>query len=75
MTAAEILAEVTKLDVEERLDLVHAIWDSIADHPDAVPPLTDAQRAELDRRLADAEANPGAGISWEEMRRELLDEP
>jgi putative addiction module component (TIGR02574 family) len=34
----------------------------------AVVPLTDAQRDELDRRLADHEANPDDVISWAEIR-------
>ena len=42
--------ELHKLSVVERLELIEAIWDSIADEPDSVP-ITDAQRREIDRRL------------------------
>jgi hypothetical protein len=36
-------------------------------HP-TEPELTDAQKAEIDRRLAEAEAAPDDGIPWEEVR-------
>lgn len=64
-----------RLPVPERIKLVEDIWDSIAQEanirPDALP-LTPAQRSELERRLADAEAHPGKGIPWEEIRDELF---
>jgi putative addiction module component (TIGR02574 family) len=55
---------IERLSVEECLVLVEEIWDSIA----AATPLTDAQRAELDRRLADHEAHPDDVVSWEEVK-------
>jgi putative addiction module component (TIGR02574 family) len=47
------------------LKLVEEIWDSIAADSAAVA-LTDAQRAELDRRIADHEANPDDVVPWED---------
>jgi putative addiction module component (TIGR02574 family) len=58
------LASLQSLTVDERLTLVEAIWDSIDAEKDPVP-LTDEQRAELDRRIADMDANPDAGEDWE----------
>lgn len=58
------------LSVEERLQLVGDIWDSIADDANASPdllPLTDAQMAELDRRIAHADAHPEDLIPMEEV--------
>ena len=55
---------IDRLPVEERLALVEDIWDSIAADSAALP-LTDAQRAELDRRLAEHEANPDDVVPWE----------
>lgn len=67
--------------VEERLELVTAIWDSITEDTQANPellPLTDEERAELDRRVAEDDADPGAAILWEEalaqIRRELAED-
>lgn len=58
---------IDKLNMDERLALVHDIWDSIAADSAAIP-LTDAQRAELDRRIADHEADPDDVVSWEDVK-------
>ena len=58
---------IEKLSVAERLLLVEELWDSIA----AATPLTDAQRAELDRRVADHQANPDDVVSWEEVQSSI----
>jgi putative addiction module component (TIGR02574 family) len=55
---------IDRLPVEERLSLVEDIWDSIAADSAALP-LTDAQRVELDRRLAEHEADPGDVVPWD----------
>jgi putative addiction module component (TIGR02574 family) len=64
-----------RLSIDERLQLVEDIWDSIAAEAnvraDALP-LTSAQIAELDRRVAEADAHPEEGIPWEQVRAELL---
>lgn len=65
------LSEILKLSVSERIQLVGDIWDSIAADPDRLP-LSQAQRAELDRRIAAAEAQPGQGRPWSEVRGRLL---
>ena len=58
---------IDQLSVEERLALVEELWDSIAEDSAAVP-LTDAQRVELDRRVADHEAHPEDVVSWEDVK-------
>jgi putative addiction module component (TIGR02574 family) len=67
-----LLQEAQRLPVEERIELVGAIWDTLeeASGPEALS-VSAAHRAELDRRLADLEANPDAGSSWEEVRGRL----
>lgn len=69
MTSLEI-AEILKLSVPERIELVEAIWDSIVENPTALP-VTEAQQRELDQRLSEYRANPTAGRSWEELRDTL----
>jgi putative addiction module component (TIGR02574 family) len=64
------LAEILRLSVDERIQLAQDIWDSIAAVPEAIS-LTDAQRAELDRRLAAYEENPDEGIPWDEFRKQF----
>ena len=58
---------IDRLSVEERLALVEDLWDSIAEES-AATPLSDAHRAELDRRLAEHEANPNDVVSWEDVK-------
>ncbi len=62
----ELVAEILALPVEDRVRLVEAIWDSISAVPEALP-LTDWQKEELHRRLAELEADPDAGSSLEEV--------
>lgn len=59
-----------KLSIAERLQLVEDIWDSIAQDTEALP-LTDAQKAELDRRLDQYRQDPDSAVSWEQVREEL----
>ncbi len=58
---------IDRLSVEERLALVHEIWDSIAASPTPLP-LTEVQKRLLDQRLADLDANPGNVLTWEEIK-------
>ena len=63
--------ELAGLPLEERLELVEAIWDSIeADAGDL--PVPDWHREELDRRLAVHASEPGAGEAWAVVRERLL---
>ena len=58
---------IEQLSVDERLALVEELWDSIAE----ATPLTDAQRAELDRRLAEHEADPDGVVPWEDIKASI----
>ncbi len=65
---------IDQLSVAERILLVEEIWDGIAEEINASE-LTQAQKDELDRRLAAMESNPQAGSSWEEVKARLLSRP
>jgi putative addiction module component (TIGR02574 family) len=65
------LSDVLELPVAERLKLVEAIWESIAEAPEALE-LTESQRAELDRRLDEYAQNPEAGSPWPEVKERIL---
>jgi putative addiction module component (TIGR02574 family) len=62
------LSDILSLPIGERIRLVEEIWDSIARESEALP-LTDEQKAELDRRLEELEADPSSGVPWEEARK------
>ncbi|MBC7791459.1 MAG: addiction module protein [Anaerolineae bacterium] len=58
------------LGVADRLQLVGDIWDSIAEEANVSPdvlPLTDEQKAELDRRVAEYDADPSIGVPMDEV--------
>lgn len=62
---------IDRMSIADRLELIEAIWDSVADHPDEIP-LTEAQKQELDRRLDAHRADPGKAIPWEVIKEEAL---
>lgn len=64
---ASPLFDFSHLTPEERIQLAEDLWDSL---PERHVQLTDAQRAELDRRWALQKAEPNRGRPW----REVLDE-
>jgi putative addiction module component (TIGR02574 family) len=67
----QLLRQALRLDLDEQIELVEAIWDGILAQ-DVDIPLTEAQAAELDRRAAEHVANPEQALSWEEARASAL---
>ena len=62
------------LSIPERLQLVEDIWDSIAEDADGASlPVPEEHKALLDKRLAEAEADPAGGSRWDEVRARLYD--
>lgn len=61
--------ELMRLSPVERLDLVEELWDSIEETD--LPPLSDDQIAEVERRFAEHERNPSSAIPWEDVRAGL----
>lgn len=66
-----MFAEIEKLSISERIQLVEDIWDSIAARPEEVP-VTPAQREELDRRVQAFQQNPTRGVSWEQVKAKMV---
>lgn len=62
--------DIKQLSVAERLDLISAPLDNIPNSLEALP-IPEWQCGELERRLADADANPDTVIPWEEVRERL----
>ena len=59
--------DILSLSVAERIELMGDLWDSIAETPEAIA-LTEAQKAELDKRLDAYHRDPTAGDSWSTVR-------
>lgn len=66
-----LLQQASLLAVDEQIELVEAIWDGIVSRG-AAPSLTEAQKTELDRCLADHLANPNDVVSWGEVKAAAL---
>ena len=73
MIESSLPPEIRQLPVAERIDLVERIWDSIVEDQ-GVLELSEAQKAELDRRLAAHEASPARGASWADVKKRLTDD-
>ena len=58
--SSNLTEEAKKLSIAERIALVEAIWDSIAEENGCFE-LTEAQKEELDRRISSFQRNPHAG--------------
>lgn len=72
MDVSTTLAQIAaSLPVDERICLVEAIWDTIVAEPNQLE-LTEAQRKELERRLAAHAASPEDVVSWEQVKAEAL---
>lgn len=66
--------DFSRLTPAERVRLARDLWNSITPEEAAELPLSDALRAELDRRLEELRRNPHALEQWEGFRDQLLEE-
>lgn len=62
--------DFSKLSVQEKLELIEQLWESITPDQRKLPP-TPAQKAELDARLDDFERDPSGGIPWDEVKKQI----
>jgi len=60
---------VDELTAQQRVELIGQLWDSL--DPAAAAPITNALATELDRREAEADADPDAGEPWLDIKSEL----
>ena len=66
MTVSLAALGLDRLSIVEKLELAGLLWDDVTA---SVPPgglLSDAQRDELRRRAADAQAHPEDYVAWED---------
>ncbi|MBV8053835.1 MAG: addiction module protein [Deltaproteobacteria bacterium] len=69
---SDLRKQIDSLSTAEKMELLEALWESL--EADEVP-LTEAQRAELDYRIARHEQNPSDVIPWEQVRAGLFKKP
>ena len=66
--------DFSAMSISERIALAQAILDSIAAETEP-PELTEDQKREFDRRIADLDANPDNVLSWEEIKAKVRGRP
>jgi putative addiction module component (TIGR02574 family) len=75
MNKALLLDELMQLDAADRLDIADKLWDSVhppgSARPGEAVPLTEEQKAELDRRIAEHERHPERAEPWDVVRARL----
>lgn len=60
-----------RLSPTERILLAEELWNSVVDSGET-PPLSEAHRQDLQRRLDAYQSDPKAGSPWEEVRARLM---
>jgi putative addiction module component (TIGR02574 family) len=65
-----LLEQARSLSVDEQLALIEALWDGLAQRGETPLP-TPAQLAELQRRVAEHEANPDDVVPWDQVQAEV----
>ncbi|MDQ5857494.1 MAG: addiction module protein [Acidobacteriota bacterium] len=63
--STDLLEEALRLSSRERLQLIEALWKTLSEED---IPITPDERALLDARLADLEANPDDQSPWPEVK-------
>ena len=60
---------INKMSIDDRITLIEEIWDSVMAEQEETP-LTEAQKAELDRRMVAYEENPANAQGLTEIKQE-----
>jgi putative addiction module component (TIGR02574 family) len=68
----DLRSQINSLSPAEKAELLDTVWESL--EADAAS-LTDAQRAELEYRIARHEQNPSDVMLWQQVRAGLFKKP
>lgn len=69
-TMSTLLEEIQQLNITERIQLLEDLRDSVSVHASNFP-ITDAQKAELDRRLTRRSSKKPGGVSLNQIAQKL----
>jgi putative addiction module component (TIGR02574 family) len=69
---SDLRSQIKSLSPAEKAELLDTVWESL--EADSAS-LTDAQRGELDHRIARHEQNPSDVIAWQQVRAGLFKRP
>lgn len=68
MIDSALISRVTSLSVQERIELIGAVWESL---PPAQVPVTAEEQTLLDARLAELDSSPEDQRPWSEVQARL----
>lgn len=71
MDYAAILEAANSLSPGDRIRLVETIWQRIEREQGGFE-LTEELKQELDRRIAEDDADPDGGLPWEQVKAQIL---
>jgi hypothetical protein len=72
MTVAEVVSTIRNLNPADRARAIQEIMEHYVEDEDDTEPLTAAQRKHLEDAIAQADANPGVGRTWEEIEAAMI---
>ena len=64
------IKNILKLSVNERIDLVQTIWDSIASETE-VSEISEEHKKVLDQRIEAHKKDPNDVVSWNEVKKSV----
>lgn len=65
-------SDIAQMPLDQRLQLVEDLWDSIAELPESVE-VPQWHRQVLENRLKAYHEDPQAGSPWSEVKKEILE--
>ena len=71
-SASDIVYEIRRLNVTERLNIVTDIWDEIKEAQELETVSEDDKKILLNR-LANFRANPNSAADWNDLKQEIYD--
>lgn len=69
--AAIHFSDALSLSPEKRLELAELLWDSLEERPDVLP-LTEEEKADLDKRLQYYYDHKEESLSWAVVKEKIL---
>ena len=67
-------SDILVMSVEQRLELIERIWDTLVDTPEKIP-IPSWHINAIDRALSQHEKDPLSGASWVEVRERIVKRP
>lgn len=64
-------ADIAQMPINERIQLVEDIWDSVAELPEVVE-IPEWHKQELKKRMDAYHKNPELGSPWADVKKQIL---